>query len=98
MIYLINSELENIYYQSGSIHYESNLRFLIEEILHDLHVANWPLLSYIRLEHIDRAVFKYIEASKTKKIFNTKNYFTSCIKSAVVELGIDELCNESEND
>ena len=98
MIYLNNPELENIYYQSGSRYYENNLRFLIEDVLHDLHSANWPLLSYLRLNHIDRAVSKYIEASKTKKIFHTKNYFRACIKSAVIELGIDEVYIDSEID
>jgi hypothetical protein len=98
LINLNNSELENIYYQSGSRYYENNLKFLIEDVLHDLYSDKWPLLYYVRLNHIDRAVSKYIEVSKTRKIYHTKNYFSACIKSAVVELGIDEVLFENDND
>jgi hypothetical protein len=98
VIYLNNPQLENIYYQSGSRYYENNLRFLIEEVLHDLYSTSWPLLSFVRLNHIDRAVSKYIEVSKTRKIYHTKNYFYACIKSAVVELGIDEVSFKNEID
>ena len=90
MIFLNNSELKNIISVAEAHIFEDSIRFLIEDVLHDLYNSNWPLLYCIRLKHLDRAVSKYLEASNVKKIFNTKNYFKACIKSSVIELGIDE--------
>lgn len=98
MILLNNPELENIISISEVNIFDDSIRFLIEDVLHDLYNSNWPLLYCIRLKHLDRAVSKYLEASKAKKIFHTKNYFKACIKSAVVELGIDEAAINDKTD
>lgn len=82
--------LNEILEQSGVNNYYDNLKFVIKNAITDLYITNWPLLRLIRIEHIDRAVFKYKESSSNKRIWNTKNYFKACLVSAVEEYGLDE--------
>lgn len=85
-----NTDLEIIYYQAGVRYYNSNFKSLIEKVISELYYSNWSLLKFLTIEHIDRAVFKYQTASEHIKIYNTKNYFKACLKSAVEELGFDK--------
>jgi hypothetical protein len=87
---LKSSKLENLYYQAGVRYYHDDLKFLIQNVISDLYYADWSLLNFIRLEHVDRAVYKFKEASENKKIYNTRNYFRACLRSAIEELGIEE--------
>jgi hypothetical protein len=86
-----NIDLEDIYYQAGVRYYNDNLKPLIKNVIFDLYQSNWLLLKSIKIIHIDHAIFKYKEASEAKKIYNTKNYFKACLKSAIEELEIDEI-------
>jgi Zn/Cd-binding protein ZinT len=85
-----NIAIEDIYYQSGLRYFNNNVKFLIQNVLLELYDSDYPLLSNIKLKHVDRAVFKYKQAADNKKIYNTKNYFKACLKSSLEELGIDE--------
>ena len=85
-----NSELEDIFFQAGIRYNDEKFRFLIKNAISDLFQSNHDLVKLINIYHLDRAIFKYKEASENKKIYNTRNYFKACLKSAIEELIIDE--------
>jgi hypothetical protein len=85
------SFFENICYSSGVRLFDSNLRPLLEEILKELCRSNIELVSRIRVNHFDRAIFKFRQAKEKTCIRNTKQYFKACIISAVNETAFDAL-------
>ena len=85
----MNFELEQVYKKANIECFDDKLKYFIKETISTLYYSNWKPLENIQIEHIDRAIFKYKEASKNKKIYNTKNYFIACLKSAVHEMEID---------
>ena len=85
-----NKGLADIFAQSGIRYYDEKYRFLIKNAISDLFQTNYDLLKLINIYHLDRAIFKYREACENKKIYNPRNYFRACLKSALEELIIDE--------
>ena len=83
--------IQKIYENSGVGYFNDDVRFILEEIIKELYYSNQALMFKLRLNHIDRAVFKYREAKRKKYIYNTKQYFKACIVSAIRETGLDDL-------
>jgi hypothetical protein len=83
--------IRNIFESSGISYFNNDLRNLLEDIIKELCYSNQELMLKLRLNHIDRAIFKYRQAKETRCIRNTKQYFKACIISAVQETGLDEL-------
>jgi hypothetical protein len=83
--------LTDFYELSGVNYFCDDLRNLIIEVINELYAANCESLYRLRLNHIDRAVFKYRQAKEKRPIWNTKQYFKACLLSAINESGIDEL-------
>lgn len=75
---------------SGIDHFSSDIRELLLLVIKELCEAHAELMQNLRIEHIDRAITKYIQAKKNKQIWNTKQYFKACILSAIRELGLEE--------
>jgi hypothetical protein len=87
----MNLSIEDIYNQANIECYDIKLQNFIKDIISILYDSGWDPLTNIQIEHIDRAIFKYKEAKKTRKIYNTKNYFISCLRSAINETELDSL-------
>jgi hypothetical protein len=87
----MTDRLNDIYQLSGVNYYNDELRSLIIDVINDLYYSNCESICKLRINHIDRAVFKYLQAKGKRRIWNTKQYFKACILSAISELGIDEL-------
>ncbi len=85
------SLIEKIYEESGVIYFNDDLRDILECIIRELYYSNQHLILKLRLNHIDRAVYKFRKAKEKRLIHNTKQYFKACILSAILETGLDEL-------
>ncbi len=90
-MYKMTDRLTDIYQLSGVNYYNDELRSLIIDVINDLYYSNCKSICRLRINHIDRAVFKYRQAKGKRRIWNTKQYFKACILSAINESGIDEL-------
>jgi|LSQX01.2.fsa_nt_gb hypothetical protein len=82
--------LTNLYDLSGANYFYEDLRNLILEVINELYTAKCESIFRLRLNHIDRAIFKYRQAKEKRVIWNTKQYFKACLLSAINESGIDE--------
>lgn len=76
---------------SGVLYFDNDLRPFLEEVLKELCSSNSHLASQIRINHFDRAIFKFRQAKEKTFIRNTKQYFKACIVSAILETAFDEL-------
>lgn len=76
---------------SGVLYFDNNLRPFLEVVLEELCSSNSHLVSQIRINHFDRAIFKFRQAKEKTFIRNTKQYFKACLISAIFETAIDEL-------
>ena len=85
------SFIKSIYISSGVKYFNDDLRYFLEDVIEELCCSNQELMSKLRLNHIDRAIFKYRQAKEKRRIHNTKQYFKACIISALLETGLDEL-------
>jgi hypothetical protein len=83
-----NINIEDIYNQAGVKYYDNDVQVFIKKIIFEMYQSNWHLLKNIQIYHIDHAIAKFKEARETKEIYNTKNYFKACLKSAIEELDI----------
>jgi hypothetical protein len=83
--------IEKIYEDSGVKYFDENIRKILEDVINELYSSHQGLIFKLRINHIDRAIFKYRLAKEQRKIYNTKQYFKSCILSAIIETGLDEL-------
>lgn len=84
-----NTELKSIFHQAGIRYFNDNIKQMLKNAISDLYNLNPYFVKFICIEHLDRAIFKYREACKNQKIYNTRNYFTACLKSSIEELEID---------
>ncbi|MEN8905240.1 MAG: hypothetical protein ABF289_04700 [Clostridiales bacterium] len=87
----MNLSIEDIYNQTNIECYDIKLQYFIKDIISMLYYSGWEPLTNIQIEHIYRAIFKYTEAKKCRKIYNTKKYFASCLRSAIKETELDSL-------
>jgi hypothetical protein len=85
------SFIEKIYEVSGVRNFNDSIRQILEDVIKELYYSQQDLICNLRLKHIDRAIFKYRQAKEKSHIWNTKQYFKSCIVSAILETGLDEL-------
>lgn len=83
--------IEKICEDSGIKYYNENLRQIIKDVVTELYYSHQKLIFKLRIKHIDRAIFKYRQAKEKREIYNAKQYFKSCIVSAITETGLDEL-------
>ena len=83
--------IQNIYENSGVYYYKDDLKGVLENIIKELCHSHTHLMIKLRLNHIDRAIFKYSQAKEKKTIHNTKEYLKACIVSAVYESPLEEL-------
>jgi hypothetical protein len=83
-----NINIEDIYNQAGVMYYDNDVEIFIKKIIFEIYQSNWQQLKNIQIYHIDHAISKFKEIREKKKIYNTKNYFKACLKSAIEELDI----------
>ena len=83
--------IEKICEVSGAYYYNDSIRQILEEVIKELFHSQQDLICSLRHNHIDRAIFKYRQAKEKTRIWNTKQYFKSCIVSAILEVGLDEM-------
>lgn len=81
--------IEMVYEQSGVNYFYDDLQLLLKELIKELYFFNPTLAFRLRLAHIDRALFKFRQASKSKTIRNTRQYLKACIKSAIFETAFE---------
>lgn len=87
----MTDRLTSLYELSGVYLFNDGIKGLIIEVINELYAANCDLIFRLRLNHIDRAIFKFRQAKEKRCIRNTKQYFKACIISAINETEIDEL-------
>lgn len=84
--------IEKIYEVSGTCYFGDTIRLVLEEVIKELFYSHHQdLICNLRSNHISRAIFKYRQAKEKSRIWNTKQYFKSCIVSAIKESELDEL-------
>jgi len=81
----------SVYETSGIDYFSDDLREILSQTIKELCKTQKELMLRLRIEHIDRAIAKYIYAKERRKIWNTKQYFKACILSAIRELDLDEI-------
>lgn len=86
-----NLILEKIYTASGTVYFDGELRPVLEEIIKELYFSHGELVFRLRLNHLDRAIFKFRQAKEKICIRNPKQYFKACIISAIQETALDNL-------
>jgi len=86
--------IDSIYEASGIDYFNDELRDLLLLVIKELCDTHSELMFKLRIEHIDRAIAKYVYAKESRQIWNTKQYFKACILSAIRELGLDEIYQE----
>jgi len=83
--------IEKIYEVSGVYYFNDSIIQILEEVIKELFYTKQDLICNLRHNHINRAIFKYRQAKEKSPIWNTKQYFKSCIVSAILETGLDEM-------
>lgn len=83
--------IEKLYEVCGVNYFYDDLRPILQDVIKELYFSNRGLALKLRLEHIDRAIFKYRQSTEKRQIWNTKQYFKACIKSAILEISLDQL-------
>ncbi len=84
--------IEKIYEVSGTFYFDDSIRLILEEVIKELFYSHHQdLICNLQPNHISRAIFKYREAKEKNYIWNTKQYFKSCIVSAIKESELDDL-------
>jgi hypothetical protein len=83
--------IEKLYDVCGVDYYNDELILILKNVIKELYFSNQELTLRLRIEHIDRAILKYKDAKGKRRIWNTKQYFKACIKSAILETGLDHL-------
>ncbi len=84
----------SIYESSGVDYFTNDIRELLLVVIKELCETQTEMMLQLRVEHIDRAIAKYAQAKKQQRIWNTKQYFKTCILSAIRELGLEEIYHE----
>jgi len=85
------SLIEKLYEISGVIYFNDDLRFILESVIRELYHSHQEQILKLRINHIDRAIWKFTQAKERRPIHNTKQYFKACILSAILETGLEEL-------
>lgn len=85
------SLIEKLNEVAGVIYFNDDFRFLLESVIKELYYTNQEQILKLRINHIDRAIWKFTQAKEKRPIHNTKQYFKACILSAILETGLDEL-------
>jgi hypothetical protein len=88
---LTDGLLIKIYEMSGTRYFSDDIRYILEDVIKELYYSHGRLMLKLRLNHIDRAIFKYRQAKEKKRIWNAKQYFKACLLSAIKEASLDEL-------
>ena len=83
--------INKIYEQSGVDYFYDDLQLLLKELIKELYCINPTLAFHLKLEHIDRALFKFRKANESGTIRNTRQYLKACIKSAILETAFENL-------
>jgi len=83
--------IEMIYEQSGVNYFYDDLQPLLKELIKEIYFSNAILVFRLELAHIDRALFKFRQATESKTIRNTRQYLKACIKSAILETTFENL-------
>lgn len=83
--------IQKIYEISEIKYFDDSLRYIIEDAIKELHSSHPAMLLKLRINHLDRAILKYRQAKEKTCIYNTKQYFKACIRSAIIESGLDDL-------
>ena len=83
--------INKIYNVSGVVYFNDDLRPFLEDVIKELYYSHGELVFRLRLNHIDRAIFKYRQARENNYIRNTKQYFKACIISSIKETALDDL-------
>lgn len=79
-----------VLYEKCEVHrYFEEVRHLVADAIRELYRFNPELVSNLRVEHIDRAIYKYLQASRKRVINNSLQYFKACIMSSLREYDID---------
>jgi len=81
--------LTALYEQCNVFLFNDDVRGLVMDAITELHHSNAESISRLHAIHIDRAIYKYHQASEKRIIWNTLQYFKACIMSALKEYGID---------
>ena len=84
------STIKNIYESCGLMYYSNDLQEILKEVIKELCRSDMELMYKLRINHIDKAIAKYMQAKEKICISNTKQYFKACIKSAVRESFLEE--------
>jgi hypothetical protein len=84
-------DIENIFKTSMVDNFDDSIRDFLKSVIKDIYYSQKALSFKLRLNHIDRAIFKFNQAKSKKHIYNTKSYFTSCLISAIHETGFEEI-------
>jgi hypothetical protein len=71
--------------------YQDELQEIIKATIEEIYLDGNPKIFKLRLPHIDRAIYKFKIAKEKTHIHNTKQYFKSCVLSAITETVLDEL-------
>lgn len=87
----VSQFIEKIYSLAGVDYFNDDLRPIIKDVIKELYYSDTELVFRLRLNHIDRALFKFRQAKEKNRIYNTKQYFKACIKSAIQETALDNL-------
>jgi hypothetical protein len=84
-------DIENIFETSMVDYFDDSIRNFLKSVIEDIYYSHKALSFKLRLNHIDRAIFKFNQAKSKKYIYNTKRYFASCLISAIYETDFEEL-------
>jgi hypothetical protein len=83
--------IDKIYDASGVDYFNNDFRPILQDVINELYYSHGELIFQLRLNHIDRAIFKFRQAKQNNFIHNTKQYFKACIVSAIRETALDNL-------
>lgn len=91
---LINIKFNRLFDVAEISNFNNDFRPFLEDVIKDIYYSHGDLIFQLRLSHIDRAIFKFKQAQEKTRIINTKQYFKSCIVSAIKEYGLNQLAYE----
>lgn len=83
--------IDKLFDASGVAYFDNDLRPILEDVIKELFCSHGELVFRLRLNHIDRALFKFRQAKEKRHIRNTRQYFKACIISAIQETALDDL-------
>ena len=85
------SIINEIYQVSKVEYFNDSIRDILQEAIKDIYYSHRALIFKLKLQHLDRAIYKYRNAKEKTYIFNTRQYLKACIVSAILETDLEEL-------